>query len=205
MIRLVLADDHPVFRAGLRELLSSHYPDIEVAGEAATGEETLAAAESLRPTVLLLDVAMPGPGFLNLLRLLRARCPEVAVLVLSAHPEEQYAIHVLRAGAAGFVSKIAPLPDLVAAIRQAATGRRYVSHEAAGLLAEAVSGAPAGLSARELEVLRRIGAGRSVKEIAAELGISPKTVSTFRTRLLAKLGLHSTAELVRYAVDRGLA
>lgn len=208
MIRLVLADDHPVVRAGLRQILAEA-PDIAVVGEAADGPSVVQLVTATRPDVVLLDITMPGAGFLTLLANLKRNYPHTAVLVLSVHPEDQYAIRAFRAGAAGYVSKERSPELLVAAIRKVAQGGRCVPESVAERLVTQL-GANGGepherLSRREYEVLCLFGAGRTVTQVAAELDLSPKTVSTFRARILQKLKLRTTGELIRYALEHELA
>lgn len=209
MIRLLIADDHPVVREGLRRIVADH-PELEVVGEAVNGDEVLASFPLLPADVVLLDVAMPGPGFLQVLEQLRAQHPSVAVLVLSVHPEDQYAIRALRAGASGYLTKDHSPEQLVEAIRKVYRGGKYVSPALAERLAADLA-ATGGkqlrhetLSHREYEVLCLLGSGRTVKEISSELRLSPKTVSTYRTRVLEKMQATSNADLVRYAAQHGL-
>jgi DNA-binding NarL/FixJ family response regulator len=204
VIRVVIADDHAVMREGLRRIISE-FPDIKVVAEASDGMQAVAACRNETPDILLLDLSMPGPGFLEVLEQVTAGRPGLRVLVLSAHPEEQYARRVLRAGASGYITKNQAPEELVTAIRRVARGGKYVSEAFAGQLAADLAAPVAGpdrLSNREYEVLAWLGAGKSVKEIAAAMKLSPKTVSTYRTRLLEKLGLRTTAELIRFAVER---
>lgn len=209
MIRIMIADDHRIVREGVRRLLGDT-PDIRVAAEGTNGAEVLASLEHVAVDVVVLDVGMPHTSFATLLPELRARHPSVRVVVLSAHAEQEYAVRALRAGASGYVTKERSAEELAEAIRTAAAGRRYISATVGELLAADLAGdadrpAHGALSNRELEVLRLLGAGRSVKEVAAQLGLSVKTVSTYRTRLLEKLRLKSTADLIRYAMQQGLA
>jgi two-component system, NarL family, invasion response regulator UvrY len=209
VIRVLLADDHRIVREGLRRLLADA-PDVQVVGEAMSGAEALAHLEGVATDVVVLDVSMPGAGFSDVLRTMRERHPSVRVIVLSAFAEEEYAVRALKAGASGYVTKERSPEELVSAIRAAAAGRRYVSPSVGELLAaeaarDAAVPARGKLSNRELEVLRLLGAGRSVKEVGADLGISAKTVSTYRTRLLEKLGLTTTADLIRYAIENKLS
>ena len=209
VIRVVLADDHPVFRAGLRRTLEEA-GGIRVVGEAASGDEALRALRAGRVDVLALDVFMPGMGFIDLLRRVRADHPGTRVLVVSMQPEEQCAVRAFRAGAAGYLPKDRPAEALVTAVRTVAEGRRFFSPALAERLISGLDPTSARLphetlSDREYEVLCLIGAGRSVKEIAYGLALSPKTVGTYRTRLMRKMGADSSAELVRYAVQQGLS
>ena len=208
MIRTLLADDHRIVREGLRRLLNDA-PDIEVVAEVGSGYEALALAGEVRPDVMLLDVSMPGPGLLEVIRGALGVHPRCRVLILSAHPESEYAVRAIRAGAAGYLVKDRSPEELVAAVRQVASGRRYLTPEVADLLAdETARPAPAApeeaLSDRERQVLGLLAAGKANKEIAAALGVSPKTVSTYRARLLEKLRLASTADLIRFALRNRL-
>jgi DNA-binding NarL/FixJ family response regulator len=209
VIRVVLADDHPVVRAGLRQILTEA-PDLAIAGEAGDGTGVMERVGAARPDVLVLDITMPGPPFVTLLRNLRRSHPDMAVLVLSVHPEDQYALRAFRAGASGYLSKERSPELLVEAIRRVARGGRYVPDSLAERL---VTRLGAGgemephetLSDREYEVLCLLGAGRTVGEIAEQLKLSPKTISTFRARILQKMRLRTSAELIRYAVEHELA
>jgi two-component system invasion response regulator UvrY len=209
MIRLLIADDHPVVRQGLRRIVAEH-PGIEVVGEAVNGDEVLASLPRVPADVVLLDIAMPGPGFLQVLQRLRADHPSVAVLVLSVHPEDQYAVRALRSGAAGYLTKDHSPEQLIEAIRKVHRGGRYVSPTLAERLAADLATAGSQevrhelLSHREYEVLCLLGSGRTVKEISAELRLSPKTISTYRARLLEKMQATTNADLVRYAAQHGL-
>ena len=204
MIRVLIADDHAVVRDGIRRILSDH-PDITVVGEAPDGVEALRLAGTERPDVLLLDLTMPGPGFMEILERARAAYPTLKVLVLSAHAEEQYARRVLRAGVVGYITKNHTPEELVGAVRRVASGARYVSQAMADRLAADLATPERSpqelLSNREYQVLALLGAGKSVKEIAGATRLSSKTVSTYRTRLLQKLNLKTTADLIRYALE----
>lgn len=206
MIRALVADDHAIVRQGVRRLLEDT-GDIRVVGEATSGSDLLTQLRSTATDVVVLDVAMPGARFTEILAGLRREHPSVRVIVLSAHAEREYAVRALKGGASGYVSKDHSAAELTEAIRIAAAGRRYVSPSVGELLADDASLGPgrgpgATLSEREDEVLRLLGRGRTVKEIAAQLELSVKTVSTYRTRLLEKLALRTTAELIRHAVER---
>jgi len=208
VIRVLLADDHPVVRAGLRQILAEA-PDITVVGEAADGSAVVEQAAGTRPDVVLLDVTMPGTGFITLVRNLRRNHPHMAVLVLSVHPEDQYAVRAFRAGASGYLSKERSPELLLAAIRKVAAGGRYVPDSVVDRLVTRLDRESAGelhesLSDREYEVLCLLGGGRTVSDVAAELQLSPKTVSTFRTRILRKMRLRSNAELIRYTLEHEL-
>ncbi|MBP6097115.1 MAG: response regulator transcription factor [Methyloversatilis sp.] len=206
--RVLLADDHQIVRNGLRQLIDGE-PDLEVGAEAATSAETLTLLRQQDFDVLLLDISMPDRDGMDTLRLLRTHRTELPVLIISAYAEEQYALNVLRAGANGYIRKDADVDDILTAIRTVLRGRRYVSDTVADLLTQRLSGdgdAPAHqqLSEREFQVLHKLATGKSVTEIAEELFISVKSVSTYRSRLLTKLALKSNAELTYYALKNGL-
>ena len=208
MIRIFIVDDHPIVRAGLRRIAEDDR-GITVTGEASSGDGALDALRGQVADVVLLDVSMPGAPFTETLRRLRETHPTVRVLVLSAHPEDQWAVRALRGGASGYLTKDHSPEQLLDAIRRVHRGGRYVSPTLAERLAAQLGhefvGAPhEQLSDREFDVLRGLGTGRSVKEIAAAMGLSPKTVSTYRTRLMEKLGFATNADLVRYSAEHGL-
>lgn len=208
MIRVLLADDHLVVRAGIARILEAA-SDIHVVGEVSDGHAVLERLAAGGIDVVLLDIGMPGPGFMEVLGRARDGGGErVAVLVLSVHPEEQFALRALRAGAAGYLTKDRTPEELLTAVRRVAAGGKYVSAALAERLAAAVGATAAAgheaLSDREFQVLRLLGAGKTVGDVARTLSLSPKTVSTYRTRILQKLHLETTAELVRYAVEHGL-
>lgn len=208
-IRLVIADDHPVVREGLKSLVAQHR-DMTLVGEAEDGPSTLETCRTSAVDVLLLDVSMPGMGVVDLIRALRAepRCPRI--LVLSVHPERHYARRVLQAGADGYLTKNNSPTTLADAIRHVYGGRKYVTpalaEELAIRLCEGTARAAPheALSNREYEVFRRLGAGAAINDIAVELGISPKTARTYKSRILEKTNIRSTAELIFYAVRNGL-
>jgi DNA-binding NarL/FixJ family response regulator len=206
VIRVFIADDHEIVREGLRRILAES-SDIEVVGEAATFDELLAHLAEARPDVVILDVSMPGPGFLESLRQLVER--GVRVLVLSMHPESQFAARALKGGASAYLSKERTPDELIGAIHSVHAGRTYVTPSLVRELG--VSDGRGGgalpheqLSEREFQVLLLLGAGRTVGEISRSLSLSPKTISTYRARILDKLDLHSTADLVRYALQHDL-
>jgi DNA-binding NarL/FixJ family response regulator len=208
MIRVLIADDHAIVRAGLKQFLAGE-PDLEIAGEAATGEEAIALVRAGGFDVVLLDISLPDRSGVDVLKTLRDARPELPVLILSAFAEEQYALNLLRAGAAGYLNKAAAQAELVSAIRAAAQGRKYVSAALAQILAEGAAGdaepAPhAQLSRREFQIFCRLAAGQGATQIAAELFLSVKTVSTYRARILQKMNMQSNADLTYYAVKNGL-
>ena len=207
-MRILIADDHALVRKGLRQLLAEALPQVEF-GEASNAQEALDLVWGNHWNVLLMDITMPGRSGLDLLKQLKQDRPELPVLVLSAHPEEDYALRVLKAGAAGFLNKDAAVEELLAAIRKVAAGGKYVSPSVGETLAESVETlAPhprhEDLSDREFEVFRLLASGKAVSEIAAQLSLSVKTISTYRTRLLQKLHVKGNAELIRYAVQHRL-
>ena len=207
-VRILLADDHGVVRRGVRELLADALPRATF-GEAATSEEALRLSIDQPWDLVVLDISMPGRGGLETLKQMRAARPGVPVLILSHHAEDQYAIRALRAGAAGYVTKSATPEELVKAAQKALDGGKYVTPALAERLANALTQHDGGwlhesLSDREMQVLRMLANGRSVKEIGAELSLSEKTISTYRTRILDKLAMKSNAELMRYALRVGL-
>jgi len=201
---VIIADDHVLIREGLRKVLARE-PDMRVVGEARNGPELIALLQSTPADVVLLDINMPGDGSIETLQRIAALRPGLPVLMISVLPEEQVALRFLRLGAAGYVSKEAAADELVNAIRSVVRGVRYVSPALAERLA-AGRGRPSHelLSRRELEVLRLIAGGRSVKEIADKLDLSVSTVHTHRTHILDKLNLRSDVELARYAVSNRL-
>jgi len=208
MIKILIADDHPVVRKGLREIIEET-SDMKVADEASNGQEVLAKVFKKDFDVVLLDISMPGRSGLDILKELKSQLPKLAVLVLSIHPEEQYAVQVLKAGASGYLTKKSAPEELVTALRKVSTGEKYVSPSLAEKLASALETGiekppHETLSAREYEVMRKIALGKTVNEIAGELFLSPKTISTYRSRILEKMGIKNNAELIRYAIKNRL-
>ena len=208
-IRLLIADDHTIVREGLKRILAE-CSDMELIGEATAADELISHPALELVDVLLLDVTMPGPGFLETMRQLRADHPDLKILVLSVHPEDHYAVRALRFGAVGYLTKDRSPEELTAAIRRVHAGGRYVTRSLAERLAfELEPGAERPshemLSDREYQVFCMLGRALSVKDIAGELELSPKTISTYRTRILQKMQLTNNAELIRYAVQHDLA
>lgn len=207
-MKILLADDHEVVRRGLKQLLSEELEGVSFL-ETGTAAETIACATQNSWDLMILDINMPGRSGLDVLSALAARKIENPVLVLSMASEQEYAVRVLKKGARGFVNKQTVVTDLVAAVRAVLAGRRYISAEVADHLAMGLN-APSErplhekLSDREIEVLRLIASGMTVKEIATELTLSEKTVFTYRDRLRSKLGLKGDVELARYAIQHGL-
>jgi DNA-binding NarL/FixJ family response regulator len=205
---VLIADDHAVVRAGLRQFLVDGGGVSDVA-EAATGQETLDLLRSKRFDLLILDINMPGRGGLDILKHVRASFPETRVLVVSGFPERQYAVNVLKAGASGYLSKESAPEELIKAVQLVLSGRRYVSTTLAEQLVTDLDADPdkpvhSQLSEREFQILCKLASGNSVSEIAKELCLSVKTVSTYRTRVLEKMGLRSNADLTAYALRNGL-
>lgn len=206
--RILVADDHEVVREGIKGILARH-PDLEVAGEASDAPEVLRTVREDAWDLVLLDLSLPTGEGLETLRRVRSAAPELPVLILSVHPEEEMAARLLEAGAMGYVQKDAASGELVHAIRRVLEGRKYLSSDMASRLAEILSGGSARhrheeLSDREFQVLRLLGEGHSVSDIADILSLSVKTVSTYRSRLLEKLGMRTTAQLIRYALEHDL-
>ena len=208
MIRVISADDHAVVRGGVRQMLAEA-SDIQVVGEASDGATLMQLLQLQACDVLLLDISMPGKDGLAVLTDVRDKWPSIAVVILTMHPENQYATRALRLGAQGYLTKASIPEQLVKAVRTVAAGRRYVTEALEQMLADRLAGEQGNasyetLSDREYKVLVRIGAGQSVSAIAEELFLSVNTVKTYRARLLAKLGLASTGELIRYTINHHL-
>lgn len=208
MIRILIADDHAIVRRGLKQILTE-IPGVAAIDEAANGQEVLAMVNKEDYALVLLDISMPGRSGLDVLKQLRAERPGVSVLMLSMHPEEQYAVRALKAGAAGYLTKESAPDELIMAARKILAGGRYVSASLAERLAydlDRPSDKPPHeiLSDREFQILRMIASGKTVKEIGEGLALSVKTVSTYRARILAKMRLKNNAEITRYAIENGL-
>jgi DNA-binding NarL/FixJ family response regulator len=208
MIRICLADDHAMFREGIKQILASH-PDMHIVAEAGDGRETLELVRNTPMDVVLLDISMPGLSGLDILQDIKGEFPRIQVLVLSMHPEEQYAIRVLKAGAAGYLTKESAAAELVSAIRTVAGGGSYVSSHLAQTLAASLRSEwdllPHHLlSDREFQVMRMLALGRRVREIAEELSLSEKTITTYRARVLEKMKLRTNVDVTRYALRHRL-
>ena len=208
MTRILIADDHEVLRRGLKTILAEAFPDL-VAGEAADARQALEAVEKRHWDVVLLDINMPGRSGLEVLQDLKRLHPQLPVVVLSVFAEKDYAVRAFKLGASGYVSKQSASGELLAAIRKALAGGRYVTPLLAEALAATVAGATPAvphelLSNRELQVLRLVALGKPLKEIAAEFSLSEKTIGTYRTRISQKLGLSTNVELARYAMQHKL-
>ena len=210
MIDLLLVDDHPMVLEGLRTTIREA-TGMRVAAEAATGEEALALARERSFDAVILDLGLPDLDGLEVLRRLKAEQPSLPVLILSTHPEEEYAIPLLQAGASGYLTKTQAPKRVVEALRRIAAGQRFIGERTAEALADRLTRPPdetgtsaLPLSERELQVLRLIASGKIREEIAGALAVSPKTVTTYRLRVLEKLGLRTDADLTRFALKRGL-
>jgi DNA-binding NarL/FixJ family response regulator len=208
MIQVLIADDHAILRRGLADIISET-DDMQVCGEAESGAQTLKLARERKIDVVLLDITMPDRNGLDTLKLLKKEKPKLAVLMLSMHPEETYALRAIKAGASGYLNKASAPALLVTAIRQVACGRRYISPAVAEQLAGTIADgsdrpAHATLSDREYETMRLIASGRTLTEIAAEMHLSVKTVSVYRARLLEKMQIKNNAELTHYALKNQL-
>ncbi len=209
MIRIGIVDDHTIVRTGLRQYLSEHV-DLRVTGEASNGHEALELARQGEIDVLLLDLSMPDQSGVDALAAIKARFPDLAVLILSGFPETHYATTMLRHGASGYLNKECDPEEIVTAIRTVARGRRYITAAVAERLADGIGAGPSDqplhdtLSERELQVFLRLAKGETVGHIAESMFLSVKTVSTYRTRVLEKLKLQSNSELTYYAMKNGL-
>jgi len=208
MIRVLVADDHTVVRRGVKQILSEA-PDIVVVGEASTAHEAIRAVRQERFDVLVLDIAMPEGGGLEVLSQLWGLETRPHVLILSMYPEKQYALRALKSGASGYLTKESASEELVAAVRTIARGGRYVTQALAETMADELGNTPGQaphdrLSDRECQVMCLVAGGKTVTEVATELSLSAKTVSTYRARILTKLGVSNNAEIVRYAFQHGL-
>jgi two-component system invasion response regulator UvrY len=208
MIRVLIADDHAIVRSGFRQFVADE-PDMEVAGEASTGDETIALVRESAFDVVLLDIAMPDKNGIDTLRVIKQIRPEQGVLMLSGYPESQYAINLLRAGANGYLNKDAAPDEIVRAIRTVARGHRYLSEFIADALADKLEKPAAerpheALSEREFQIFCKLAGGQLPTEIADELHLSVKTISTYRARVLEKMRLANNADLTYYAIKNGL-
>jgi len=209
--RLLIVDDHAVVRSGLRMLLENEH-DIEIIGEAENAEEAIQAATQLKPNIILMDIGLPDLSGIDATREIKKRLPEVAIVALTIHEDEEYFFKMLEAGASGYVPKRAAPEELITAIRAAATGQVYLYPSLAKLLVrDFLNGghpvdeqAPSDLTTREQEILTFLAEGASNDEIAITLVISPKTVARHRENIMRKLNLHSRSELVRYAIRKGI-
>jgi DNA-binding NarL/FixJ family response regulator len=208
MIKLIIADDHSIVREGLKQIIADT-PDMAVVEEAGDGNELLQKTKMNAYDVVVLDITMPGPNVLDTLKQIKRQRPATQVLVLSMHPEEQYAVRVLKAGASGYLNKESAPAELIKAIRKISKGRKYISPDFAENLADVLLSdhdqpAHAALSDREYQVLCMLASGETVKNIAENLFLSEKTVSTYRSRIMQKMGMKNNAELIHYAIKNML-
>ena len=207
-MRILVTDDHPIFRSGLKETLLKE-SDVDFVGEAETGQKALELARKQRWDVVILDITMPGKGGFEVLQELRRELPKLPVLILSAHPEDQLALRLLKAGAAGYLTKDKAPQVLLTAIRKVLRGEKYVS-ELLGektvleLVSETTKPLHENLSEREYQVMCRLASGKTIRAIGKELFLSVRTVSTYRARVLDKLNMKTNAELIRYALLNNL-
>jgi len=206
-MKFLIADDHAIVRKGIIQLLREAFPEVTVTETSNSAE----ALEEVRKQVLdfiLLDISMPGRNGIETLKQMRAEGIKTPILMLSMHPEEQYAVRALKAGASGFLNKGSATEELLVAVHKVLAGRKYISpslaEKLAGSLSEKTEHEYELLSDREMQVLQRIASGKTVSDIAEEISLSVNTISTYRTRILEKLSLHNNAELTRYALDNGL-
>lgn len=208
MIKILIADDHAIVREGLKQIISGT-PDMAVVAEASNGEDVLEKVSANKYDVILLDISMPGRSGLDILRQLKIEKPKLPIMMLSVHPEEQYAVRALRAGASGYLTKESAPDELIAAIRKISQGRKYVSSSLAEKLAvelgiDVKKPRHEVLSDREFQVMCMFASGKTVKEIATELSISMPTIRTYRIRILEKMRMKNIAEIIHYAVKQGL-
>ena len=206
-IRVLLADDHALMREGLRALLSTS-PDIEVVGEVRTGREAERQVLQINPDVVLMDVAMPDLNGIEAARLIHAKCPAIRIVMLSMHASAEYVYRAFEAGASGYLLKDEAVEEVITAVRTVHVGRRYLSLAVAESVPDLIGGherSPVdSLSARERQVLQLVVEGRTSSEIARMICLSPKSVQTYRSRLMMKLGVSDVASLVKFALEHGL-
>ena len=203
-IRIGIVDDHSIVRSGLRQFFEDE-SDLQVIGEAGSGRDAVELVRTTEMDVLLMDLSMPGQSGIDALAMIRAKAPDVAILILSSYPEEHYALNLIRQGASGYLNKQCEPSEIVAAIRTVAHGRRHITPQVAELLAQQLTRPDEGLpheqlSEREFQVFFRLAKGETVGDIAQGLSISVKTVSTYRTRIMEKMGLTSNSSLTYYAL-----
>lgn len=208
MIRIVIADDHAIVRKGLRQILADEDGNVTIE-EASTGQELLVKVRGNPFDLVLLDISMPGRDGLEILKDLRVEFPKLPVLILSVHPEEEYAIRAIRAGASGYLTKSSAPEELITAIRRVLAGKKYISSSLSERLADVLSVESdrplhAALSDREYQVFCMIARGKSTREIGLELALSEKTIGTYRARILDKTGLKNNAEIIRYSIKNRL-
>jgi DNA-binding NarL/FixJ family response regulator len=208
IVKVGIVDDHSIVRSGLRQFLSEMV-DLRVVGEAASGREAIDLVRTVEMDVIIMDLSMPGQSGIDALAMIRAKAPDVGILILSGYPEEQYAVNLIRQGASGYLNKECEPMEIVNAIRTIALGRRYISPSVAELIAQQLnrkegSAAHDLLSEREFQVFLKLAKGETAGDIANALSLSVKTVSTYRTRLMEKMGLASNSDLTYYALKNKL-
>jgi len=208
MIRIGIVDDHAIVRSGLRNFFGDHV-DLRVVGEAANGREAIDLVRTTEMDVLLMDLAMPGQSGLDALAMIRAKAPDVGILILSGYPEEHYAMNLIRQGASGYLNKECDPAEIVEAVRTIALGKRYITRTVADLLAQQLGrkddvALHEQLSEREFQVFLKLARGETAGDVAKSLSLSVKTVSTYRTRLMEKMGLTSNSDLTYYALKNRL-
>ncbi len=208
IIKIGIVDDHAIVRAGLKQFLSEMV-DMRVVGEASTGREAIDLVRTTEMDVIIMDLSMPGQSGIDALAMIRAKAPDVGILILSGYPEEQYAVNLIKQGASGYLNKECEPMEIVTAIRTIALGRRYISPSVAELIAQQLdrkdgSAAHDLLSEREFQVFLKLAKGETAGDIANALSLSVKTVSTYRTRLMEKMGLASNSDLTYYALKNKL-
>ena len=207
MLKIVIVDDHPVIRRGLKQIITEE-PNIEVIGEAENAQVALTLIRETDCDAVILDITMPGTSGLDVLKQVKCEYPKLPVLILSVHPEEQYAVRVIRAGASGYMTKDNTPDELIKAIRKIASGGKYITPFLAEKLVSVLDASQKllheRLSDREFQVMRMIASGKAISDIAEELCLSGKTVSTYRARILKKMNMKSNAELIRYALENEL-
>ena len=207
MIRILIADDHSIVRQGLKRIVGLE-TSMEVVAEAESGDQVLSTLRETAVDVIVLDISMPGRNGLETLKEVKRLYPQIGVVVLSMHPQDQYAVRVIRGGASSYLSKESAVDELVTAIEKASRGEKHITADIADLFADFIvrgSDEPhKELSDREFEVFKMIGLGKALTQISQELNLSVKTISTYRTRIIDKTGLTNNAEMTRYLIGRGL-
>ena len=208
MVKVLIADDHPVVREGLKRIIQET-PDVTVMDEAENGQEVIDKVRRNDYNAIIMDMVMPGMSGLDILKQLRSEKPKLPVLILSMYPDDQYAIRALRAGAAGYLTKNRAAKELIMAIRQVCSGKRYITAAVADKLASCLEADPSKvpherLSDREYQVMQMIASGKTVKEIAETMFLSAPTISTYRSRILEKMRMKNNAEITYYAIKHGL-
>jgi two-component system, NarL family, invasion response regulator UvrY len=206
--RIGLVDDHAILRSGLRAFIEEQ-PDLKITAEASNGREAIDMVREHELDVLLMDISMPGQSGIDALAMIRAKAPDVGIIILSGYPEEHYAVNLIRQGASAYLNKQCDPTEIITAIRKVANGNRYISAQVAELLAQQLNRGDDGaaherLSEREFQVFIRLAKGETVGDIAEDLSLSVKTVSTYRTRIMEKLTLNSNSDLTYYAMKNGL-